>query len=72
MYMICICADRSFFEDLLDKDKSVLIHVKNLTKFIIKIFKVAKNLSALIISEVFEEEVEKWKPENCPCRLYAI
>ena len=52
-----VCSDySSSFKDLLDKDKSVSIHVKNLTLTLEMFkFKVAKNLSAPIVSETFEK-----------------
>ena len=46
---------RSSSEDPLDKDKSVSINVKNLQTFALEVFKVAKNLSAPIVSEIFKK-----------------
>lgn len=45
--------NRSSIEDLLDKDKSVSVHFKNLETLALEMFKVAKNLSAPIVSEIF-------------------
>ena len=45
--------NRSSFEDLLDKDKSVPIHVKNLQTLSLEMLKAEKNLSAPI--EIFEK-----------------
>ena len=45
--------NRSSTEDLLDKDKSVSVHFKNLQTLALEMFKVAKNLSAPIVSEIF-------------------
>ena len=41
--------NRSSFEHLLDKDKSVSIHVKNLQTLSLEMLKVEKNLSAPIV-----------------------
>ena len=46
----------SFFEDLLDKDKGVSIHVKNLQKLITNTFNVEKSLPAPIVSKVYEKK----------------
>ena len=40
---------RSSFEDLLDKDKSFSIQVKNVQKLALQMFTVAKDLSAPIV-----------------------
>ena len=45
----------SSFEDLLDKDISVPIHVKNVRSLVIKIFKISKNLFVSIAYKVFEK-----------------
>ena len=45
--------NRSSFEDLLDKDKSVPIHVKNLQTLSLEMLKAETNLSAPI--EIFEK-----------------
>ena len=45
----------SSFEDLLDKDISVPIHVKNVHSLAIKIFKISKNLFVSIAYKVFEK-----------------
>ena len=47
--------NRSSFENLLDNDKSVSINVKNLWKLALEMLKVAKNLSAPIVNEIFEK-----------------
>ena len=47
--------NRSSFEDLLDKDKSVSVHVKNVLILTLEMFKVAQNLSAPI-SEIFVKQ----------------
>ena len=44
------------FIDLLNKDKSVSIHVKNVQALALEMFKVSKNLSAQIVSEIFEKQ----------------
>ena len=55
---------RSSFEDLLDKDKSVSIHLKNLQTLALEMFKVAKNLSAPIKSEIFEKRNNPYDMRN--------
>ena len=47
--------NRSSFENLLDNNKSVSINVKNLRKLALEMLKVAKNLSAPIVNEIFEK-----------------
>ena len=47
--------NRSNCEDLLGKDKSVLIDVKNVQTLALEVFEVAKDLSAQIASEIFEK-----------------
>ena len=46
---------RSSFEYLLDRDKGVTIHVKNVRTLAIEMFKVSKNLSPPLVSEIFEK-----------------
>ena len=44
----------SSFEELLEKDKSVTIHVKHIQKLATEMFKVFKNLSPPIVANLFE------------------
>ena len=44
----------SSFEELLQKDESVTIHVKNIQKLATEMFKVFKNLSPPIVADLFE------------------
>ena len=44
----------SSFEELVQKDKSVTIHVKNIQKLATEMFKVFKNLSPPIVADLFE------------------
>ena len=57
----CLCTvysdNSSSIEDLLDKNESVLIFVKNVQTFALEMFKVAKNLSAPIVSEILKIKV---------------
>ena len=55
MLRIAYSDNRSSFKDLLDRDKSVSIHVKNLQTLALEMFKVAENLFAAIVSEIFEK-----------------
>ena len=43
----------SYFEDLLNKDKSVTIHQRNLQQLAIEIFKVKIGIGPIIINEIF-------------------
>ena len=43
----------SSFEELLQKDESVTIHVKNIQRLAIEMFKVFKNLSPPIVADLF-------------------
>ena len=53
-YLRIVYSDnRSSFEDLKDKDKIVSIHVKNVWTLALEMFKVVKNLSTSIVSEIF-------------------
>ena len=45
----------SSFEQLLDRDKGVTIHIKNMETLAIEMFKVSKNLSPPLVSEIFEK-----------------
>ena len=55
---------RSSFKDLLDKDERVSIHVKNLQTLALELFKVSKNLSEAIASEIFEKENNVYDMRN--------
>ena len=46
---------RSSFEYLLDRDKGVTIHLKNVRTLAIEMFKVSKNLSPQLVTEIFEK-----------------
>ena len=64
----CFCIvqsdNRSTFEYLLGTNKSVLIHLKNVQALALEVLKVAKNLSALIASEIFEKRNKVYDLEN--------
>ena len=53
----CLCivySDKtSSFDKLLDKDESVTIHTRNLEVLTNEMFKVYKNLSQIILAEIF-------------------
>ena len=54
-YLRIIYSDKSStFEELLEKDGSVTVHFRNIQKLAIEMFKVFKNLSPPIISDLFE------------------
>ena len=46
---------RSSFEYLLDRDKGVTIHLKSVRTLAIEMFKVSKNLSPQLVTEIFEK-----------------
>ena len=48
------CHKSSTFEELLEKDGSVTVHIRNIQKLAIEMLKVFKNLSPRIISDLFE------------------
>ena len=61
--------NKSLFQELLDKDKSVTIHVKN-SVLGPKIWDIVPiELKQSETANSFKREIEKWKPENCPSRL---
>ena len=55
----------SSFEELLEKDGSVTVHVRNLQKLAIEMFKVYKNLSPPIISDLFKVRENNYNLRNC-------
>ena len=54
----------STFEELLEKDGSVTIHFRNIQKLAIEMFKVFKNLSPPIISDLFEVHENNYNLRN--------
>ena len=55
---------RSIFENLLEKDETVSIHVKNLQKLATEIFKISKNFSVPQMSELFHQKVNHYDLRN--------
>ena len=47
--------NKSSFQELLDKDKVVTIHIKNVRALAIQMFKVSNNYSNSLISEIFDK-----------------
>ena len=47
-----------FFEELLDKDRSATIHIRNLQVLATKFFKVYRNLSPTIVAEILSRSPE--------------
>ena len=43
----------SYFEDLLDKDRNVSVHVKNIKTFVTEVFKVSNKLTVLLMNGIF-------------------
>ena len=48
---------KSSFKTLLEKDGTVSIHVKNLQKLATEMFKISKNFSVPLMSELFYQKV---------------
>ena len=55
---------KSSFENLLEKDRTVSIHVKNLQKVATEMFKISKNFSVLLMSELFHQKVNHYDLRN--------
>ena len=55
---------RSSFEYLLDRDKGVTIHVKNVRTLVIEMSKVSKNLSPPLVREIFEKRGNVYDLQN--------
>ena len=54
----------STFEELLEKDGSVTVHIRNIQKLAIEMFRVFKNLSSPIISGLFEVRENNYNLRN--------
>ena len=54
----------STFEELLEKDESVTVNIRNIQKLAIEMFKVFKNLSPPIISDLFEIRENNYNLRN--------
>ena len=58
-----VCNDfKSSFQNLLEKGGTVSIHVKNLQKLAIEMFK--KNISVPLMSELFHQKVNRYDLQN--------
>ena len=55
---------KSSFENLLEKDGTVSIHVKILQNLATEMFKVSKNFSVPLISELFHQKVNHYDLRN--------
>ena len=55
---------KSSFENLLEKDGTVSIHVKNLQKLATEMFKISKNFSVPLMSELFHQKVNNYNLRN--------
>ena len=55
---------KSSFENLLQKDGTVLIHVKNLQILAAEMFKILKNFSVPLISKLFHQKVNHYNLRN--------
>ena len=55
---------KSSFENILEKDGTVSIHVKNLQKLATEMFKISKNFSVPLMSELFHQKVNHYDLRN--------
>ena len=55
---------KSSFKTLLEKDGTVSIHVKNLQKLATEMFKISKNFSVPLMSELFYQKVNHYDLRN--------
>ena len=55
---------KSSFKNLLEEDRTVSIHVKNLQKLATKMFKISKNFSVPLMSELFYQKVNHYDLRN--------
>ena len=55
---------KSSFKNLLDKDETVSIHVKNLQKLATEMFNISKNFSVPLMSELFYQKVNHYDLRN--------
>ena len=55
---------KSSFKNPLEKDRTVSIHVKNLQKLATEMFKISKNFSVPLMSELFYQKVNHYDLRN--------
>ena len=55
---------KSSFKNLLEKDGTVSIHVKNLQNLATEMFKISKNFSVPLMSELFYQKVNHYDLRN--------
>ena len=55
---------KSYFENLLEKDGTVSVHVKNLQILATEMFKISKNFSVPLMSELFHEKINQYDLGN--------
>ena len=55
---------KSSFKNLLEKDGAVSIHVKNLQKLATEMFKISKNFSVPLMSELFYQKINHYDLRN--------
>ena len=69
-----------FGYNLIEEDSSVSIHDRNIYCLATEIYKVSNRLSPPVVTNIFTQKIVtltvfknriiKWKPENCPCRIW--
>ena len=63
---------KSSFKNLLEKDGTVSIHVKNLQKLATEMFKISKNFSVPLMSELFYQKVNHYDLRNPMSFLFQM
>ena len=56
--------NKSSFKELLNADKGVTIHVKNVRALAVKMFKVSNNYLNSLMSEIFDEQNNVYDFQN--------
>ena len=67
--------NKSSFQELLNKDKGVTIHLKNVRALATEMFKVSNNYSTSLMSEIFDKRNNVYdfrNPSNLPDEMYEV
>ena len=60
MSTYCLYDNKSSFQEQLDKNKDVTIHVKNVEVLAVEMFKVSNNYSTSLMNEIFDKRYNVW------------